>query len=89
MQAVNVKLAVGSFVWVEDPEVAWIDGEVVGVNGEEVEINCTSGKTVRLLLKVFINLVVIGDIIVHMIKNCMFLRLFSLAVAYFIFLIAV
>nr|XP_011462402.1 PREDICTED: myosin-8 isoform X2 [Fragaria vesca subsp. vesca] len=42
----NVKLAVGSFVWVEDPEVAWIDGEVVGVNGEEVEINCTSGKTV-------------------------------------------
>ncbi|XP_050372273.1 myosin-6-like isoform X2 [Argentina anserina] len=46
MQADNVKLAVGSAVWVEDPEVAWIDGEVVGVNGEEVEINCTSGKTV-------------------------------------------
>ncbi|KAM5553425.1 myosin-6-like [Rosa sericea] len=44
--AANVNLAVGSFVWVEDPEVAWIDGEVVGVNGEEVEINCTSGKTV-------------------------------------------
>ncbi|KAK9931325.1 hypothetical protein M0R45_018603 [Rubus argutus] len=46
MHAGNVNLAVGSLVWVEDPEVAWIDGEVVGVNGEEVEINCTSGKTV-------------------------------------------
>ncbi|CAB4292501.1 unnamed protein product [Prunus armeniaca] len=44
--AANVNLAVGSLVWVEDPEVAWMDGEVVGVNGEEIEINCTSGKTV-------------------------------------------
>ncbi|PQQ00844.1 hypothetical protein Pyn_39723 [Prunus yedoensis var. nudiflora] len=44
--AANVNLAVGSLVWVEDPEVAWMDGEVVGVNDEEIEINCTSGKTV-------------------------------------------
>ncbi|KAM1743039.1 hypothetical protein ACFX12_012967 [Malus domestica] len=45
-QAANVNLAVGSHVWVEDSEKAWIDGEVVGVNDEEIEINCTSGKTV-------------------------------------------
>lgn len=45
-QAANVNLAVGSLVWVEDPELAWMDGEVVGVNDEEIEINCTSGKTV-------------------------------------------
>lgn len=42
----NVNLAIGSLVWVEDPEVVWTDGEFVGVNDEEIEINCTSGKTV-------------------------------------------
>ncbi|GAB4827378.1 hypothetical protein Ancab_034264 [Ancistrocladus abbreviatus] len=40
------KLLVGSLVWVEDPDVAWIDGEVVELNGEEVKIRCTNGKTV-------------------------------------------
>lgn len=39
-------VVVGSVVWVEDPEVAWIDGEVVEVNGEEITINLTSGRTV-------------------------------------------
>ena len=43
-------LGVGSVVWVEDPDDAWIDGEVVGVNGEKIEVLCTSGKTVRTLL---------------------------------------
>ncbi|KAL0418596.1 UNVERIFIED_CONTAM: Myosin-8 [Sesamum radiatum] len=33
-------------VWVEDPDVAWIDGEVVAVNGEDIKVLCTSGKTV-------------------------------------------
>lgn len=42
-------LGIGSFVWVEDPGDAWIDGEVVGVNGEKIEVLCTSGKTVRTL----------------------------------------
>ncbi|CAN6547644.1 unnamed protein product [Malus baccata var. baccata] len=46
--AANVSLVVGSHVWVEDPDEAWIDGEVVGVNNEEIEINCTSGKTVTV-----------------------------------------
>ncbi|CAA7050109.1 unnamed protein product [Microthlaspi erraticum] len=39
---------VGSFVWVEDPEVAWIDGEVVEVKGNDIKVRCTSGKTVAL-----------------------------------------
>ncbi|XVF29233.1 hypothetical protein REPUB_Repub15cG0103400 [Reevesia pubescens] len=39
-------IIVGSLVWVEDPEVAWIDGEVKEVDGEEIKINCTSEKTV-------------------------------------------
>lgn len=37
---------VGSFVWVEDPEVSWMDGEVVEVNGKDLKINCTSGTMV-------------------------------------------
>ncbi|XP_042388803.1 myosin-6-like [Zingiber officinale] len=41
---------VGSKVWTEDPEEAWIDGEAVEVNGDEVTINCTSGKTVTAKL---------------------------------------
>ena len=36
----------GSFVWVEDPDEAWIDGEVVQVNGDEIKVLCTSGKHV-------------------------------------------
>ncbi|GLU08795.1 hypothetical protein SLE2022_256840 [Rubroshorea leprosula] len=39
-------VVVGSLVWAEDPEVAWIDGEVEEVNGEEITINCTNEKKV-------------------------------------------
>ncbi|KAE8664853.1 hypothetical protein F3Y22_tig00112738pilonHSYRG00668 [Hibiscus syriacus] len=38
--------SVGSLVWVEDSDTAWIDGEVVQVNGEDIKVLCTSGKTV-------------------------------------------
>ncbi|KAI9122087.1 hypothetical protein K1719_006776 [Acacia pycnantha] len=41
-----VNPVVGSHVWVEDSEVSWIDGEVLAVNGEEIKVLCTSGKTV-------------------------------------------
>ncbi|XP_061341502.1 myosin-6-like [Gastrolobium bilobum] len=37
---------VGSHIWVEDSDVAWIDGEVLEVNGKEIKVLCTSGKTV-------------------------------------------
>ncbi|GAB2226409.1 hypothetical protein Drorol1_Dr00022214 [Drosera rotundifolia] len=39
-------ILVGSHVWVEDQEVAWIDGEVMKINGEEAEIQTTDGKKV-------------------------------------------
>lgn len=42
-------LGIGSLVWAEDQEEAWIDGKVVGVNGEKIEVLCTSGKAVRTL----------------------------------------
>ncbi|THG19297.1 hypothetical protein TEA_028496 [Camellia sinensis var. sinensis] len=41
-----VNIIVGSQVWVEDPDVAWIDGQVSKINGSEVEIQTTNGKTV-------------------------------------------
>ncbi|XP_078175119.1 myosin-6-like isoform X2 [Carex rostrata] len=37
---------IGSQVWVEDPVEAWIDGEVVEINGDDITINTSSGKTV-------------------------------------------
>ncbi|KAL3728020.1 hypothetical protein ACJRO7_032723 [Eucalyptus globulus] len=41
-----VNIIVGSHVWVEDPESAWIDGQVLKINGQEVEIQATDGKKV-------------------------------------------
>ncbi|XWS76162.1 hypothetical protein CRYUN_Cryun01aG0152800 [Craigia yunnanensis] len=46
--AATTSLVVGSLVWVEDSDIAWIDGEVVEVNGEDVKVLCTSGKTVAV-----------------------------------------
>ncbi|MED6137236.1 hypothetical protein PIB30_063188, partial [Stylosanthes scabra] len=37
---------VGSQVWLEDPNEAWIDGEVLEVKGQDIKVLCTSGKTV-------------------------------------------
>lgn len=37
---------VGSKVWVEDPEIAWIDGDVTRVNGQEIHVKTTHGKSV-------------------------------------------
>ncbi|CAA2998159.1 myosin-6-like [Olea europaea subsp. europaea] len=42
----SVSVGVGSLVWVEDADEAWIDGEVVAVNGEDIKVLSTSGKTV-------------------------------------------
>ncbi|KAI4345963.1 hypothetical protein L6164_013046 [Bauhinia variegata] len=44
--AAKVSYVVGSNVWVQDPEEAWIDGEIVEVNGKDIKINSTSGKMV-------------------------------------------
>ncbi|XP_075488328.1 myosin-6-like isoform X13 [Primulina tabacum] len=42
--AVSASIAVGSHVWLGDPKLAWIDGEVAEVNGQEIKVTCTSGK---------------------------------------------
>lgn len=47
LQASTTGLVVGSNVWLEDSEEAWIEGEVLEIRGEEIKVQCTSGKTVR------------------------------------------
>ena len=47
MQGTPVNIIVGSHVWVEDLDEAWIDGQVSKINGQEVEIQASDGKTVK------------------------------------------
>ncbi|KAJ0797373.1 putative myosin ATPase [Helianthus annuus] len=42
-----VNIIVGSHVWVEDPELAWIDGEVIDIKGKDATIVTTNGKTIK------------------------------------------
>nr|CAB3448335.1 unnamed protein product [Digitaria exilis] len=46
VMAAQASIAVGSQVWVEDPDVAWIDGEVIKVSGDTVTVKCSNEKTV-------------------------------------------
>ncbi|KAG7592025.1 Myosin head motor domain [Arabidopsis thaliana x Arabidopsis arenosa] len=39
-------IIVGSHVWVEDPHLAWIDGEVTRIDGENIHVKTKTGKTV-------------------------------------------
>ncbi|KAL3849947.1 hypothetical protein ACJIZ3_011829 [Penstemon smallii] len=41
-----VNIIIGSHVWVEDPDIAWIDGQVTKINGQEVEVQTSAGKKV-------------------------------------------
>ncbi|XP_031116312.1 myosin-17-like [Ipomoea triloba] len=41
-----VNISVGSHVWVEDPKLAWIDGEVIKIDGQDAHVNTTNGKKV-------------------------------------------
>uniref|UniRef100_A0A0E0NZR0 Uncharacterized protein n=2 Tax=Oryza rufipogon TaxID=4529 RepID=A0A0E0NZR0_ORYRU len=42
-----VNIIVGSHVWVEDPILAWIDGEVVSIKDNEVHVQTSNGKKVK------------------------------------------
>lgn len=48
-----MNIIIGSHVWVEDPKLAWIDGEVTGISGDEVHVHTTNGKKVSLFTKAF------------------------------------
>lgn len=42
-----MNICVGSHVWAEDPAIAWIDGKVTKINGQEVEIQARNDKKVK------------------------------------------
>lgn len=42
---------VDSHVWVEDPEVAWIDGVVLNIKGDEAEVKTNDGREVKRFVK--------------------------------------
>ncbi|KAL4561162.1 hypothetical protein LXL04_033324 [Taraxacum kok-saghyz] len=46
MQATAANIIVGSQVWVEDHEVAWIDGDVLEINDKEIKVQCSNGQEV-------------------------------------------
>ncbi|KAF5757392.1 putative myosin, SH3, kinesin motor domain superfamily [Helianthus annuus] len=41
-----VNIIVGSHVWVDDPNKAWIDGQVIKITGQEAEIETPDLKKV-------------------------------------------
>ncbi|XP_074572388.1 myosin-11-like isoform X2 [Curcuma longa] len=42
----SVNIIMGSHVWVEDPQLAWVDGQVTKITGENAEVQTSNGKTV-------------------------------------------
>lgn len=46
LQASTINITVGSHVWVEDPQLAWINGEIIKIDGQNVHVNTTNGKKV-------------------------------------------
>ena len=46
LQGTPVNIIVGSHVWVEDPDEAWIDGQVSKINGKDAQIETSNGKKV-------------------------------------------
>ncbi|KAI3676860.1 hypothetical protein L1987_86474 [Smallanthus sonchifolius] len=44
--ATSFNIIVGSQVWVENNEVAWIDGDVLEINDKQIKVACSSGKEV-------------------------------------------
>ena len=45
-QVGQLSFVVGSHVWVEDPDLAWIDGEIQESNNEEITVMYESGSKV-------------------------------------------
>ncbi|KAF8696218.1 hypothetical protein HU200_037117 [Digitaria exilis] len=41
-----LNIVIGSHVWVEDKDLAWIDGEVFRIDGQNAHVHTTKGKTV-------------------------------------------
>lgn len=58
-----MNIIVGSHVWVEDPALAWTDGLVTKINGQEVEIQRSDGKKVSFVHMVSVSLAILFSVI--------------------------
>jgi hypothetical protein len=47
VQAATGNVAIGAQVWVEDPELAWVEGEVLEINDKKVEVRTVKGNEVN------------------------------------------
>lgn len=47
-------IVVGSQIWVENPELVWIDGEVINIKGEDAEIQISNGNKVQSCYYLFL-----------------------------------
>lgn len=48
-----MNIIVGSHVWIEDPDISWVDGQVSKITGQDAEIETTNGKKVLYVLLIF------------------------------------
>lgn len=46
-QAAQLNFVVGSHLWIEDPDEAWKDVEILESNGDEITVSCESGTKVN------------------------------------------
>jgi myosin-5 len=46
VQAGALNIVVGSHIWLEDKDLAWIAGEVFRIEGRNAHVRTTNGKTV-------------------------------------------
>lgn len=44
--AATLKIVLGSHIWLEDKDLAWIDGEVFRIEGQKAHIRTTNGNMV-------------------------------------------
>jgi len=46
--ASTLKIVVGSHIWMEDKDLAWIDGEIFRIEDRNVHVRATNGKMVHM-----------------------------------------
>jgi len=49
LQGTPVNIIVGSHVWVEEPDVAWLDGVVIKITKDEAEIETSKRNKVLIV----------------------------------------
>jgi len=45
-----LNIVIGSHVWVEDKDLAWVDGEVSRIDGQNAHVRTTKGEMVCVVM---------------------------------------